>query len=302
MIFSFYGKIVNNKQKERGVVYTTEYIITCCKWLLRVFSEQKRRRFAMSKIAFLFLTISEINHEALWQHFFEGHEQECTIYVQSKEPFSPTSYFKQYEIAEKTHSTWSSTIYTQMALLKEALKNPENQKFVYLSESTIPLHPFDVVYKKVFRHPFSEFECTPYKPKGSNIRTFPPITLDKVYKNSQWVVLNRSHAELMVQDTAYLPCMADQPHDQEHYPSTFLIGIGLKDEIVQSNLTYVKWPWDGKARSHPHLFCDLQSDPYLDELKEAIEQETYLFARKFSKESDLSPLANFSTFFQVCAH
>lgn len=237
----------------------------------------------ISKIAFLFLTISEINHEKLWIQFFKGHEDLCTIYIHSKYTFDPKSYFKRYEIEAKIPTTWDMLIEAELGLLREALKNPDNEKFVFLSESTIPLQTSPVVYDTLMRHPHSEFY---YSKSKHRERIFYPIHHSKVYKNSQWVVLNRKHATLMIQDRRYLSAFL-KPYDNEHYPSSFLGLLGLFNEVVPRDTTFVLWPQ--KPSPHPLTFRDLKSDPNFPLLVDAI-QKKYLFARKFAKECDLSPL------------
>ena len=55
----------------------------------------------MAKLAFLFLTISSIYHEAHWLDFFKN-QTDYSVYVHSKESLVETdSAFKEYEIAEK---------------------------------------------------------------------------------------------------------------------------------------------------------------------------------------------------------
>lgn len=238
------------------------------------------------KIAFLFLVISEINHENLWLKFFDKHESQYSVYIHSKLEFTQTSAFKKYEIAEKQPTTWANLMRAEKALLKEALKNPENEKFVFASESTIPIQSFDFVYETLMKHPHSQFDFWPNPHKG---RKFPPLDPRKIYKNSQWVVLNRKHAQLIVNDTKIFEAMTSVPFDNEHYPSTFLLLNSLYDEIIKQNTTLDFWPKKGK-KSHPHTFEQLTSDAHLNELIASITRKERLFARKFAKRCDLSPL------------
>ena len=103
----------------------------------------------MFKIAFLFLTISSIYHEGHWLDFFRGNEQYYSVYIHSKNSFENSSPFKKNEIEEKEKTIWSNTMRAQIALLKEALKDPENEKFIFLSENTIPFYDFQTIYDRV---------------------------------------------------------------------------------------------------------------------------------------------------------
>ena len=117
----------------------------------------------------------------------------------------------------------------EIALLKEALKDPANTKFVFLSESTIPIMPFDGVYKHLLSHPSSEF---PYYKNMDTTRSFGKIK--HIYKNPQWIVLNRKHAQLMVEDNDLINYLAQIPYDNEHYPATFLA----------QKMCFMKWSID----------------------------------------------------------
>lgn len=242
------------------------------------------------KIAFLFLIISEIYHEKCWMDFFKGHDELFSIYIHSKNPMSETSPFKGYEIKQKIATSWSNTMDAQVELLREALKDKENYKFIFISESTIPLQPFVTAYRDLVSTPLSQFSI---EKENSRNRKFWPIPSSKIYKNSQWVVLNRKHAELVVSDDTYLKIMTKYHHDQEHYPSTFLKLINLAEEVMPQDSTLTLW---SAGRAHPHTFYYLQTDPYFKVLIEEIGAKRMLFARKFSKECDLTPLKAYIDF------
>lgn len=163
----------------------------------------------MIKIAFLFLTISAAHHEQLWRDFFAGHEDQCSLYVHAKYEIPASSLLHPYRIPETCPTTWANTMRAQIALLKEALKDPDNDKFVFVSESTIPLATFDMAYQRLTATPHSIFmyRPNPHIIPGSatfdKTRDLQPISHEQQYKNYQWVVLNRKHAQLMVEDSYY---------------------------------------------------------------------------------------------------
>lgn len=103
----------------------------------------------IAKIAFLFLTIANIYHEQTWINFFRGHQDKYSLYVHSKKPLSQESFFKPYELRSKVETSWTNTMLAQQALLKEALTDPAHEKFIFVSESTIPLQTFDEIYEKL---------------------------------------------------------------------------------------------------------------------------------------------------------
>ncbi len=232
------------------------------------------------KIAFLFLTVSDIYHEAVWVKFFKGHHDHYSLYVHPKNDISPNSFFARAIISQREETRWENTMKAQIALLREALKDPTNTKFVFLSESTIPLVPFEEVYGHLLAHPLSEFA---HEKNPDSHRKFGIITKG-VRKNSQWIVLNRKHAQLMVDDTELIIEFAQHPFDNEHYPSTFLAYRKLLDEVVKKTTTLDIWKEGGP---HPHLFKDLPHDPFRKDLVKGIKKK-YLFARKFAPTCDLA--------------
>ena len=119
----------------------------------------------------------------------------------------------------------------EIALLREALKDPANTKFVFLSESTIPLMSFKGVYEHFLTHSKSEFT---YMKNIHKKRSFGDI--GQLYFNSQWIVLNRKHAQLMVDDRELIPLFKTFACDNEHYPSTFLARHNMLDEVVNKTL------------------------------------------------------------------
>lgn len=237
----------------------------------------------MYKIAFLFLTIGNIYHEDLWKRFFHRQEEKYSIYIHSKTK-QKKSIFKKHEIKAKIPTTWQNTMRAQIALLKEALRDPDNQKFVFLSESTIPLQTFDYVYKTLTADNLSRFD---YYPNYHKDRNFKPIPFNQQYKNSQWVVLNRKHAQLMINDQRYLDIITNYYFDNEHYPSTFLANQNLLNEIVKCDTTLVIWAGQSP---HPHTFKNLKEDKFTEFLIKAIKSKQFLFARKISTDCDLKPI------------
>lgn len=251
----------------------------------------------MHKIAFLFLTITGVCHEDYWQDFFLGYEDHCTIYVHSKQGVPKNSFFKPFELLTCVPTSWERTMRAQILLLQEALKDPENQKFIFVSENTLPLTDFKTVYSFIMSNTLSIFyyEKSPHR-LPSNVlyakRNLHPIPLDLQYKSSQWVILTRKHAELMVQDTYYLDIITKYESDQELYPGTFLASQSLLDEVLPRETTYVNWSRNnlsGPKFYPPYIFIKLIEPEEFNCVCSAIENG-FLFARKFPEKTKLRPI------------
>ncbi len=239
----------------------------------------KKKKKKKPKIAFLFLTKNDVYHETAWTNFFKNHEHQYSLYVHPKESVSKDSFFAHAVIDQREVTTWENTMRAEIALLREALKDQANTKFVFISESTIPLVSFDEVYDHMLAHPHSEFK---YEKNPHPWRVFG--NLSNTYKNPQWIVLNRKHAQLMVDDSYFINIFAQASFDNEHYPSTFLAHQNLLDEVVNKPTTLAIWK---EHLANPHLFKDLKNDPYTKYLRRGIKKK-YLFARKFAPTCDLS--------------
>ena len=252
----------------------------------------------MLKIAFLFLIVSSIYHEQHWQDFFTGNEHRFSLYIHTKNPLPPSSFSSRYEIPKRVSTSWAHTMQAQLELLKEALKDPDNAKFVFVSESTIPLKSFDAIHQQLMATNKSMFyyeksqhhdkNYSNYEPR----RDLKPFTPEYQYKNAQWVILNRTHAQLMAQDNHYRRLLVNRFSDQEHYPSTFLAIKGLLHEVMRKDMTYVDWTRRSrvpKTHPYPYYFYDMTNPEDYNMIVQAIEKG-FLFARKFTKDCDLSPL------------
>ncbi|MBA3953856.1 hypothetical protein H0X48_00845 [Candidatus Dependentiae bacterium] len=247
------------------------------------------------KIAFLFLTIATMYHENIWQNYFRGKESHCSIYIHSKNSLPNSSAFKQYELSSKKPTTWSNTMRAQIELIKHALKDPANSKFVFLSESTLPLCSFEDTYKTIMRHDKSEFNYFP-NPHAINGSAFNPArSLKEIPKNlqmkhSQWIILNRKHAELIAKDNYYVTITDRYSCDNEHYAGTFLAAHNLLKEVVKKDRTFVDW--DRGSESHPYTFSNFYNQKDLSLIVKA-KRAGCLFARKFDKSYNSTALFNY---------
>ncbi|KAJ1420137.1 Glycosyl transferase, family 14 [Sesbania bispinosa] len=101
------------------------------------------------KVAFLFLTPGSLPFEKLWHMFFQGHEGKFSIYIHASK--EKPAHVSRYFVGREIHSepvSWGgfSMVEAEKRLLANALLDPDNQHFVLLSESCIPLRHFEFVY------------------------------------------------------------------------------------------------------------------------------------------------------------
>ncbi|CAF2107184.1 unnamed protein product [Brassica napus] len=220
-----------------------------------------------SKIAFLFLTHGTLPFEELWDEFFKGHEGKFSIYIHTfkERPIHISPHFYDREI-HSDEVTWGRTsmVDAEKRLLVNALEDPENQHFVLLSESCIPLHTFDYTYRYLLYSNVSFIESFvdpgPHGTGRHMEHMLPEITKENFRKGAQWFTMKREHAVIVMADSLYYSkfskycglglesnknCTAD-----EHYLATFFSKI---DPMGISNwsVTYVDW---SKRRRHPKTY------------------------------------------------
>lgn len=192
--------------------------------------------------------------------------------MHSKEPLNH-SYFKDCRIPKIVSSSWNNTTLAQQALLQEALLDPTNYKFVFLSESCLPLHNLDKIHEILTANDKTYMSfCKPWW-EPSNIRTIWRLEEKNRSVNQHWVILNRRHAELLTVDQEIISIISSYPIDGQAWSSSALSVFGVLDEVENRMTTYVKF--------------DPQSSRSLEflEINQLIEAKNagFLFVRKCTK-------------------
>ncbi|KAG6480221.1 hypothetical protein ZIOFF_063701 [Zingiber officinale] len=129
------------------------------------------------KIAFMFLTPGSLPFEKLWERFFLV--------------------------------AWGkiSMVDAEKRLLANALQDKDNQHFVLLSESCVPLHNFDYVYNYLLGTNVSFVDCFedpgPHGTGRYSEHMLPVIEKEDFRKGAQWFSVKRQHAVLILADNVY---------------------------------------------------------------------------------------------------
>nr|KJB06338.1 hypothetical protein B456_001G000400 [Gossypium raimondii] len=162
------------------------------------------------KIAFLFLTPGTLYFEPLWDKFFRGHEDRFSVYVHAsrEKPVHTSHYFigrdihretvlkrkegkKKKKLSKDGRVVWGkfSMVDIERRLLARSLLDPDNQQFVLLSDSCVPLHNFDYVYNYLMLTNVSFIDCfVDLGPHGTgrySERMMPEVEKNAFRKGSQ---------------------------------------------------------------------------------------------------------------------
>ncbi|KAI9123073.1 hypothetical protein K1719_005962 [Acacia pycnantha] len=273
------------------------------------------------KIAFMFLTPGSLPFEKLWDRFFQGHEGKFSVYVHASKskPVHVSRYFINRDI-RSDEVVWGkiSMVDAERRLLANALQDPDNEQFVLLSESCVPLYTFDYIYNYLMNTNISYVDCFKDPGPHGNGRysehMLPEVEMKNFRKGAQWFSVKRQHAVIIMADNLYYSkfrtfcqpgvegrnCIAD-----EHYMPTFFRIIDPKG-IANWSITHVDW---SERKWHPKSYrardvtyellknitsIDVSVHVTSDERREVqrwpclwngIQKPCYLFARKFTPET-----------------
>lgn len=261
------------------------------------------------KIAFLFLIYDEIVHEDIWAKFFEGvNPEKYNIYIHYKTD-KPLKHFEKHKLKNCIETEFAdiSLIYANNLMLREALKDEQNKKFINVSQSCIPLKNFDYAYDFLTRDDKAHFFCAAKRhkcfPRCNSLLEYIPRT--KIDKSNQWFILNRTIAErAAVEKSFYLDYLYKEVYaPEEHYYITLVNELGLQDMVnytdtyMEQATTFVNWgvpglkykyKTDQKTKEHPKEYFEIKKKE-LDYLLNS----PCLFGRKFNKDCFILDIEEF---------
>ncbi|CAM0948757.1 unnamed protein product [Alopecurus aequalis] len=277
----------------------------------------RRPRQAQPKVAFLFLTNSDLVFAPLWEKFFAGHHGLLNLYVHA-DPSAvltapPTPSFRGRIIRGKATARASATLISaaRRLLATALLDDPANQFFALLSQSCVPLHPFPTLYRALVsdnnagagRHRHRSFieilDSEPtlharYYARGDNVM-LPEVPYESFRVGSQFFVLAKRHAVMVVRDRRLwnkfkAPCLVKEEHScypEEHYFPTLL---DMQDPDGCTKYTLTRVNWTDAVDGHPHTYQPEEvNGGLIRELRKSNGTYSHMFARKFAPET-LAPL------------
>jgi len=283
------------------------------------------------KIAFMFLTPGTLPFEKLWEKFLQGHDGRYSIYIHAsrEKPVHSSSLFVGREIhSEKVVCGRISMVDAEKRLLANALEDVDNQIFVLLSDSCVPLHTFDYIYNYLMGTNVSFIDCFldpgPHGTGRYSMEMLPEIEQRDFRKGAQWFAITRRHALLILADNLYynkfkLYCKPAEGHNciaDEHYLPT-LFNMVDPGGIANWSVTHVDWS-EGKWHPRSYRAADvnyqlLKNITSVNEnfhitsddkkvmtrtpcMWNGTKRPCYLFARKFYPESLNNLLKLFSSY------
>lgn len=257
----------------------------------------------IKKIAFLFLIYDIINQEELWFKWFENIDKnKYSIYIHYKFD-KPLKYFNDFKLNNciKTEYCKSSIVQAHNLLIKEALKDEFNYKFINLSQACIPLKKFDYIYDKLIENDMGYFNVT--SGENQNDELFPRcndllnyFNNSEISKSSNWFILNKELAIVVTNnEISYLKYFENIYCPEEHYFIMMVKKNKLDKQIIYNSeptkiTTFTNWIYNEKYKFHDveyntiYYKKGLKNYPLIskDELNYLINETECFFGRKFN--------------------
>lgn len=249
-------------------------ILVCC--LLAALPLAAKEK---GKVALLFLMVGEHSQATLWGQLMKK-EAGFNAYVHNKEWLSHP-YFLLHMLPKRVNTTWIEHMNAWRYLLSTALMDKDNERFVFLSDGCVPLRPMAEIYNILMKEKRSRMSYSrPFWPKEDH-REVLQVPEEHRYVNSEWIAVNRQHAQLMIEDQLILEHVKGHSHSAEAYPSIlFSYYNHLKGEVLNKPITYVDF-LRGRD-SHPYVFEEATSENRA--VLQKARQDGYLFVRKIGPQ------------------
>jgi len=195
----------------------------------------------VKKIAFLFLTIKNINFPNIWNKYFLGNENKYTIYIHPKYP-NEVTWHKECIIKNLVETEWGLIVKAYIELLKESIKDKQNYKFIFLSESCIPIQSFDNFYREAMSDNLSWIKLMPITNYDYNVRL--NKSNNKFIKHYSRSMLSKYHVNKLLKKQKELEFFYKMHVGDEFYLSVLLPLTKLKDFPV----TFDDWIYIDKLK------------------------------------------------------
>ena len=267
------------------------------------------------KIAFLFLTYNNLKRPDIWNKFFDidsnsknnsnsnisKYFNKYNIYLHAKEPEKITDFILQgKQIPEHIETCWgcSNLVEANILMMKEALKDPLNTKFILVSDSCIPIVSFNTFYNEVMKDDKSRINIhRNNNPERYDNITNPPFPKNEFTKHSgSGLILNRKHAEIIVsQLDTYRKDWKNVNVPDEHYFGNILrvLDSDFNSSVSLNKTTFDIWSKDDLDYDKIND-SDIITDSYINIKKisnnaiDELRDKNFILARKVDTNTEIN--------------
>ena len=270
-----------------------------------------------NKIAYLFLTYNNLKRPDIWNKFFDiennnndiisssntfassKYSNKFTIYNHAKEPENVTDILlKDKQIPEHIETCWGcfGTVEANILMMKEALKDPLNTKFILVSESCIPIVSFDKFYNEIMKDNKNRLNI-----HNDLIERYDDIINPSFVKNeftihsAQGLTFTRKSAKILYNSLSqYKNNWKNVKCVDEHYFGNILriLDCEFNNNINLNNTSFDIWRKNNLDNNKLN-YEDIITDSYINIKKisnKAIDElrtKNYLLARKVDKDTEI---------------
>lgn len=254
------------------------------------------------KIAFLFLTRNNLKRLDIWEEFLKGdktgNESRYSIYCHAKEPDAITDkLLRENIISEYIETCWGciNLVEANIILMKNALKDPQNKKFMLVSESCVPIVSFNTFYNAIMKNDKSRIGIHKINPSLDRFNDIvnPEFKKEQFIKHSgSGCIFNRKHAQILVDSFPKLENWRTMNVPDEHYNGNILLTM---DKEFNNNNRSIKTTFDIWQKEDLNLSAinddDLQTNSYIllkkvsNKAIENMRSNGFLFMRKIDENT-----------------
>lgn len=199
------------------------------------------------KLAFLIVTIGDHNCIDLWQDFFaDAAEGSYELYVHPKHYAQVSQQLLKPRCVRAVETSYLHSLPSVVECLRMALRDPQNYKFMVLSESCVPIKPFAEVYEALTRDGSSWidwWEVSTFD-RNERLNVLSAALQSAAVKHSSYYCLNRADARSVIAS-----CAVDDfirvPVGVEFVLST----IPRERRGASRLMTYVDWEFTWKRQA-----------------------------------------------------
>ena len=268
------------------------------------------------KIAFLFLTYNNLKRPDIWNKFFDidnssntsKYSNKYNIYLHAKEPEKVTDFILQgKQIPEHIETCWgcANLVEANILMMKEALKDPLNKKFILVSDSCIPIVSFNTFYSEVMKDNKSRIGLISNNTidRYDNIIS-PPFPKNEFTKhNGSGNIFNREHSLILISNIEILKNnWINIAAPDEHFNGNILklLDSNFDNNNINLSTTFDMWHinnlnnsnidknvdltyFNNKVGYSPDIFTKI-SNKAIDELR----SNKFFFVRKIDNNTEIN--------------
>lgn len=244
------------------------------------------------KIAFLLLTRDEVNHSEIWEDYLTQAGDRAGVFAHPKNPeiLKKDSWLREHLIDDLQETEWAgvSIVRATLALLKAAVDDGKFTHFLLVSESCVPVRPFEELSRSLTLDPRTRMFVKSWHDerkhnilRAQRVENLKEIRKELAHFQAQWMCLSREDADLICENDlteSFENCFAPD----EFYFATALAVLGRPPlhSVANRHLTWTDW--SAIEKKHPGEFTLVT--PLL---AARIAESGCFFARKFPADSNI---------------